>query len=172
MRSYALGNPGLAAASFRNPQIDSAEWQDAGNEMAQTILRVFSHCGLEGESAHHAVRILRSLVRGFILNEMASDSSQPLERVVGAANPVPISVNALIRLVLPCRCHTATVSPQSHRGSRAAARSMTFSQIFKSMPGGTIKCLRYLTKSTKTCGATSSRSCGSGIRSSSWPGRF
>jgi hypothetical protein len=79
MRSYALGNPGLAADSFRNPQIDSAEWQDAGNEMAQTILRVFSHCGLEGESAHHAVRILRSLVRGFILNEMASDSSQPLE---------------------------------------------------------------------------------------------
>lgn len=79
MRSYALGNPGLAAASFRNPQIDSAEWQDAGNEMAQTVFRVLSECGLEGEAAHHAVRILRSLVRGFILNEMASDSSQPLE---------------------------------------------------------------------------------------------
>ncbi len=47
--------------------------------MAQTVFRVLSECGLEGEAAHHAVRILRSLVRGFILNEMASDSSQPLE---------------------------------------------------------------------------------------------
>jgi hypothetical protein len=79
MRSYALGNPGLAAASFRNPQINSAEWKDAGSEMAQTVFRVLSEFGLEGEPAHHAVRILRSLVRGFILNEMASDGLQPLE---------------------------------------------------------------------------------------------
>ncbi len=79
MRSYALGNPGLAAASFRNPQIDSAEWQDGGSDMAQTVFRVLSEFGLEGEPAHHAVRILRSLVRGFILNEMASDASQPIE---------------------------------------------------------------------------------------------
>lgn len=79
MRSYALGNPGLAAASFRNPKIDSPEWADAGNEMAQTVFRVLSGFGLEGEAAHDAVRILRSLVRGFILNEMASDSLQPLE---------------------------------------------------------------------------------------------
>ncbi len=79
MRSYALGNPGLAAASFRNPRADSPEWEDAGHEMAQTVFRVLSEFGLEGEPAHHAVRILRSLVRGFILNEMASDASQPME---------------------------------------------------------------------------------------------
>jgi hypothetical protein len=79
MRSYALGNPGLAAASFRNPKADSPEWEHAGNEMSQTVFRVFSEYGLEGEPAHHAVRILRSLVRGFILNEMASDASQPME---------------------------------------------------------------------------------------------
>ena len=79
MRSYALGSPGLAAASFRNPMIDSQEWQEAGNDLAQTIFRIFKEAGLEGESAHHAVRILRSLVRGFILNEMASNSSQPID---------------------------------------------------------------------------------------------
>jgi hypothetical protein len=79
MRSYALGSPGLAAASFRNPQIDSPEWKEAGSEMAETIFRVFAGVGIEGEAAQHAVRILRSLVRGFILNEIASTSSQPIE---------------------------------------------------------------------------------------------
>jgi Tetracyclin repressor-like, C-terminal domain len=79
MRSYALGSPGLAAASFRNPQIDSPEWKEAGSEMAETIFRVFAGVGIEGEAAQHAVRILGSLVRGFILNEIASTSSQPIE---------------------------------------------------------------------------------------------
>lgn len=79
MRSYALGNPGLAAASFRNPMIDSQEWQEAGNDLAQTVYRIFKEAGIAGEPAHHAVRILRSLVRGFILNEMASNSSQPID---------------------------------------------------------------------------------------------
>jgi len=79
MRSYALGSPGLAAASFRNPQIDSQEWQEAGHELATTIFRVFGEFGLQGQMIHHAVRILRSLVRGFILNEMASSSSQPID---------------------------------------------------------------------------------------------
>ncbi len=79
MRSYALGSPGLAAASFRNPQIDSPEWQEAGHELATTIFRVFGEFGLQGQMIHHAVRILRSLVRGFILNEMASSSSQPID---------------------------------------------------------------------------------------------
>ncbi|CAN5231269.1 hypothetical protein BH10PSE11_BH10PSE11_10030 [soil metagenome] len=79
MRSYALGSPGLAAASFRNPQIDSQEWQEAGRELAATIFRVFGEFGLQDEMVHHAVRILRSLVRGFILNEMASNSSQPID---------------------------------------------------------------------------------------------
>ncbi len=79
MRSYALGSPGLAAASFRNPQIDSEEWREAGHELAATVFRVLGELGLRGEMVHHAVRILRSLVRGFILNEMASSSSQPID---------------------------------------------------------------------------------------------
>jgi hypothetical protein len=104
MRSYALGNPGLAAASFRNPQIESSEWQEAGKDMAQTILRVFSECGLDGEPAHHAVRILRSLVRGFILNEMASDSSQPLEFQKSYVLGVEVFIQGLSALRDPHLC--------------------------------------------------------------------
>lgn len=70
MRSYALERPGLSAATFRNPIIDSPEWR-AGSELAQTVFGVFAQIGLEGEQAQHALRMLRSLVRGFVLNEMA-----------------------------------------------------------------------------------------------------
>jgi hypothetical protein len=79
MRSYALGSPGLAAASFRSADRDSPEWREGGKDLARTIFSVFAECGIEGEHAQHAVRILRSLVRGFILNEMASSNSEPLE---------------------------------------------------------------------------------------------
>ena len=71
MRSYALERPGLSAATFRNPVIDSPEWREAGSELAQTVFGVFAQIGLEGEQAQHALRMLRSLVRGFVLNEMA-----------------------------------------------------------------------------------------------------
>ena len=101
MRSYALGNPGLAAASFRNPQIDSKEWQEAGAAMAQTVFRVFAEFGLVGEPAHHAVRILRSLVRGFILNEMASDATQPLEFQKSYVLGVEVFVQGLSALRQP-----------------------------------------------------------------------
>lgn len=79
MRSYALGSPGLAAASFRSANQDSPEWQEARKGLAQTMFSVFAEVGIEGERARHAVRILRSLVRGFILNEMASSNSEPHE---------------------------------------------------------------------------------------------
>jgi hypothetical protein len=79
MRSFALGSPGLAAASFRNPVLDSPEWKTAGNTLANVVFKVFEGVGIEGEHAQHAVRILRSLVRGFVLNEMVSAAAHPLE---------------------------------------------------------------------------------------------
>ena len=78
MRSYALERPGLSAATFRNPIIDSPEWR-AGSELAQTVFGVFAQIGLEGEQAQHALRMLRSLVRGFVLNEMALSFSDSLD---------------------------------------------------------------------------------------------
>ncbi|WP_162244603.1 TetR-like C-terminal domain-containing protein [Afipia sp. Root123D2] len=79
MRSFALGSPGLAAASFRNPVLDSQEWATAGKDLADTVFKVFEGVGITGYHAKHAVRILRSLVRGFVLNEMVSAAAHPLE---------------------------------------------------------------------------------------------
>lgn len=79
MRSFALGSPGLAAASFRNPVLDSPEWATAGKGLADAVFKVFAGVGIVGDHAKHAVRILRSLVRGFVLNEMVSAAAHPLE---------------------------------------------------------------------------------------------
>jgi hypothetical protein len=79
MRSFALGSPGLAAASFRNPILDSPEWATAGKDLADSVFKVFEGVGIVGHHAKHAVRILRSLVRGFVLNEMVSAAAHPLE---------------------------------------------------------------------------------------------
>jgi hypothetical protein len=75
MRGYALGNPGLAAASFRSLDVTSAEWKDAGAALAHTVIKVFASCGLCDAKASHAALILRSLVRGFIVNEMSTPNS-------------------------------------------------------------------------------------------------
>lgn len=79
MRSFALGSPGLAAAAFRNPVLDGPEWAAAGQDLADEIFAVLNGVGISGIHAKHAVRILRSLVRGFVLNEMVSAAAHPIE---------------------------------------------------------------------------------------------
>jgi Tetracyclin repressor-like, C-terminal domain len=79
MRNYALERPGLSAATFRDPVVDSREWHEAGSKLAQTVSRVFAQCGLEGEQALHGLRILRSLTRGFVIHEMAASYLESLE---------------------------------------------------------------------------------------------
>jgi hypothetical protein len=72
MRSFALGSPGLAVASFRDPDVDNPEYQKAAGQLAQTVLRIFAEAGVTDEAAKHAIRILKSLVRGFVLGEMSA----------------------------------------------------------------------------------------------------
>lgn len=72
MRGYALANPGLAAASFRSLDVSSPEWELAGKALAETVLNVFASCAIHGEQALSGALILRSLVRGFVVNEMSS----------------------------------------------------------------------------------------------------
>jgi Tetracyclin repressor-like, C-terminal domain len=79
MRSYALEHPGLSAATFRSVTTDSPEWRQALLEVAQIAFGVFSEVGLNGEPAQQALRMLRSLVRGFVLNEMAATFLEPLD---------------------------------------------------------------------------------------------
>lgn len=78
MRSYALERPGLSAATFRTPETDSPEWRAASMELAAVVLGVFGQLGVRGEQAMHALRILRSIVRGFVLHEMGSSFLEPL----------------------------------------------------------------------------------------------
>lgn len=79
MRSFALGSPGLAVASFRDPEVDNPEYQKAAGQLAQTVLRTFAEAGVTDEAAKHAIRILKSLVRGFVLGEMSAPVARPID---------------------------------------------------------------------------------------------
>jgi hypothetical protein len=72
MRAFAHERPGLSAATFRNPATDSPEWRREGELLIGVALRVFESAGLKGEQAVNALQILRALVRGFVLHEMAA----------------------------------------------------------------------------------------------------
>lgn len=79
MRTYAHARPGLSAATFRNPIVDSPEWRHEGESLGRFILGVLAGVGLTGIQAAHALRILRALVRGFVLHEMASSFLEPID---------------------------------------------------------------------------------------------
>jgi len=72
MRAFALERPGLSAATFRNSITDSPEWRREGELLGGVALRVFQSAGLNREQGINALRILRALVRGFVLHEMAA----------------------------------------------------------------------------------------------------
>jgi hypothetical protein len=74
-RRYAKERPGLSAATFRSPIVESPEWMQAFRAVRQLFEKAFSECGLDEVGATHALRILRSLVRGFVINEMAGSFS-------------------------------------------------------------------------------------------------
>ena len=80
-----------------------------------------------------------------------------------------VLANALIRLALPCHRHIARVSPPP-RGDQAVRRNTRICALHRGWDN--FKCLNYLMKSTRTYVATSSRSCGTSIRSTSSPARF
>jgi hypothetical protein len=79
MRRYALERPGMSAATFRSAQTDCPEWRDAQMQLAALVFSVFAQLGIRGEAAFHALRILRSFVRGFVLHEMGASFLEPLE---------------------------------------------------------------------------------------------
>jgi hypothetical protein len=79
MRRYALERPGMSAATFRNPETDSPEWRAAQMELARIMFAIFAQLGVRGEQAQHALRILRSFVRGFVLHEMGASFLEPLD---------------------------------------------------------------------------------------------
>jgi hypothetical protein len=79
MRRYALERPGMSAATFRNPETDSPEWRAEQMELGKVLFAIFAQLDVRGEQAQHALRILRSFVRGFVLHEMGASFLEPLE---------------------------------------------------------------------------------------------
>lgn len=70
MRGYALARPALSAASFRTAAADCPQWREAHERLHTFMMHVFAECGLFGQPAEDALNMLRSLVRGYVLNEM------------------------------------------------------------------------------------------------------
>ena len=70
MRGYALERPALSAAAFRIAAADCPEWREAQEKLHACMMDVFADCGVPQQAAEEALNILRSLVRGFVLNEV------------------------------------------------------------------------------------------------------
>ncbi len=70
-RRYAKEKPGLSAATFRSPLVQNAEWMEAATALQQIFMERFRECGLDEVASAHALRMVRSLVRGFVVNEMS-----------------------------------------------------------------------------------------------------
>jgi hypothetical protein len=72
MRAFAHDRPGLSVATFRSPITDSPEWRREGELLGAAALAVFGRAGFDEKTGAIALRILRVLVRGFVLHEMSS----------------------------------------------------------------------------------------------------
>jgi hypothetical protein len=78
MRLYALERPAMSAATFRTPTTDTAEWREAVDELRIFMVGILAECGLRGNAADEALRILRSLVRGFVVHEVMDSFFDPV----------------------------------------------------------------------------------------------
>ena len=79
MRRYGLERPGMSAATFRNAETDSPEWREAQMQLAGVVLSVLGQMGIKDEQGQHALRIIRSFARGFVLHEIGASFLEPLE---------------------------------------------------------------------------------------------
>jgi hypothetical protein len=95
MRRYAMDRPGMSAATFRNPEIDSPEWRAAQMDLVRVMFAIFAQLGITGEQAQHTLRILRSFVRGFVMHEMGASFLEPLEYDQSYAIGVDVFIEGL-----------------------------------------------------------------------------
>jgi hypothetical protein len=101
MRAYAHDRPGLSAATFKNPTVDSPEWRLEGEALGHFVLDVLAGVGLAGDPASHALRTLRALVRGFVMHEMASSFTEQLDYDESYRLAVDVYIHGLSVLRMP-----------------------------------------------------------------------
>lgn len=79
LRHFAKERPGLYEAVQRAPDPGDQEWQAAGQEVVEIMVRTLSAYALSQEDALHAIRMLHSIVHGFVSLEHSGGFGLPLE---------------------------------------------------------------------------------------------
>lgn len=103
MRSFAHERPGLSAAAFRSPIADSPAWRREGELLGAAALAVFDRAGLGRDAGEIALRILRVLVRGFVLHEMTSSFLDDADYNATYATTLTVFIRGLDALRTPRR---------------------------------------------------------------------
>lgn len=80
LHDFARAHPGLYEATARAPEGADAEWQAAGAEVVDIGLRALSSYQLSSDDALHMVRIVRSIVHGFVSLDRSGGFALPLDR--------------------------------------------------------------------------------------------
>lgn len=100
-RRYAKEKPGLSAATFRSPIVESAEWMQAADAVQQLFFRALKQCGLDEIAAGHALRMIRSLVHGYVISEMSGSFYLPADQDESFDLAVDVFLRGLPAL-MPC----------------------------------------------------------------------
>ncbi|MEZ4658388.1 MAG: WHG domain-containing protein [Caldilineaceae bacterium] len=79
-RAFVLAHPGVYPLTLRAPAANDAEMSAVANELVELVLLLLAPLGLHDADALHEVRILRSLLHGFVSLEAAGGFGLPLER--------------------------------------------------------------------------------------------
>ncbi|MBB6729996.1 TetR/AcrR family transcriptional regulator [Cohnella zeiphila] len=77
--AFARAHPGLYEAIQRAPDEGDEAMQKAGGEVVGQVVAVVSEYGLQGDAALHAVRVIRSLLHGFVSLERQGGFGLPLD---------------------------------------------------------------------------------------------
>ncbi|MEK0315215.1 TetR/AcrR family transcriptional regulator [Cohnella sp. 56] len=77
--SFARQHPGLYEAVQRAPDPEDRVLRDAGGRVVGLIVRTIQTYGLQGDTAIHAVRGIRSLLHGFVTIERQGGFGMPLD---------------------------------------------------------------------------------------------
>jgi len=98
MRAFAHERPGLFAATFKNSIAEFPEWRCEQDSFVGFLFGILTAVGVTGDTAHHAIRILQSLVRSLVLHEMATSFVDPLDYDDTYGLAVEIYIRGLIAL--------------------------------------------------------------------------
>lgn len=77
-RTFAHTNPGIYGVALRSAYANDPEIEAAAAEVLDTVVAIMSPYGFSGDEAIHAVRVVRSVLHGFVDLEAANGFGIPL----------------------------------------------------------------------------------------------